>query len=256
MPAGPPPKAAQTETGPVHFCDTQSAATSDPANVPTKAAPFDYAKVSETQFYRMAPTPDVDRGPIADAAIQQQPTWTPPHTIPRPPWIHQFTRGNFYRHDRYGQVRFLSLIEDESRETQCKMMQWDERRGTTIDVVLPARELWSVASTGILLNPTLRSLPRIEYFTDAPITDDQQYVQCDDVELLPGTMLLAAHNFNVQGDQASCMGGQYQETNDDLEKGVLEVRTGDLVRYNSKTKYPNICFGRTHQEHIRHSTDG
>ena len=56
-------------------------------------------------------------------------------------------------------------------------------------------------------------------------------------------MLLAAHNFNVQGDQASCMGSQYQEVNDDLEKGVLEVRTGDLVRYNSKTKYPNICLG-------------
>ena len=157
--------------------------------------------------------------------------------------MHQFIRGNLYRHDVYGQVRFLSLIQDETRETYCKMMQWDERRKTTINVNLPARELWPVASTGILSNPTMRSLPRIQYFTDEPIADDQQLVQRDDVESLPGTMLRAAHNFNVQGDRASCMGGQYQELNDDLEKGVLEVRTGDLVRFNSKTKYPNICLG-------------
>ncbi len=87
------------------------------------------------------------------------------------------------------------------------MMQWNDLRGTTIDVTLPARELWSVASTGILLNPTMRTLPRMVYFTDAPITDDQQYVQCNDNQLIPGTMLLAASNFNVQGDEESCMGG-------------------------------------------------
>ena len=56
-------------------------------------------------------------------------------------------------------------------------------------------------------------------------------------------MLLAASNFNVQGDEESCMGGQYQEINYDIEKSVLEVRTGDLVRFNSKTLYPNICLG-------------
>ena len=203
MPSGPPPKAVQTAEGPVYFCDSQNSATSDPANVPTKAPPFDL-KLHQTQYYKMAATPDVDRGPTADAAIQQQPTWTPSQSIPRPPWITQFVRGNFCRHDKYGQVRFLALIEDESQETQCAMMQWNDLRGSLCELSLPAREVQYTASTGIAEKPTLRTLPRTVYFTDAPITDDHQYVQYDDDRLTPGTMLLAAGNFNVEGDAESC----------------------------------------------------
>ncbi len=115
------------------------------------------------------------------------------------------------------------------------MMQWNDLRDVLQDVTLPAQEVQYTASTGIAEKPTLRTLPRAVYFTDAPITDDHQYVQYDDDRLTPGTMLLAAGNFNVEGDAESCTGGQYQEINYELERSVLEVRRGDLVGFTSKT---------------------
>ncbi len=87
VPAGPLPKAIQTGTGPVYLHETGNAATADPANVPTKAAPFNYVTASETQcYYRMGPPPDVDRGSTHDAATRP-PTWTSTNAIPRPPCI-------------------------------------------------------------------------------------------------------------------------------------------------------------------------
>ena len=116
-------------------------------------------------------------------------------------------------------------------------------REVLYELNLPAREVQYTVSTGIAEKPTLRTLPRTVYFTDAPITDDHQYVQYDDERLKPGTMLLAAGNFNVEGDTASCAEGQYQEVNHELGRSVLEIRRGDLVRFTSKTTLPNICLG-------------
>jgi len=56
-------------------------------------------------------------------------------------------------------------------------------------------------------------------------------------------MLIATQNFNVQGEPESCVGGLYQEVDQNLEKGVLEVRKGDLVRFNSTTNYAHLCLG-------------
>ena len=110
VPAAPLPKAIQTGAGPVYLHETGNAATADPANVPTKAAPFNYVTASETQcYYRMGPPPDVDRGSTHDAATQP-PTWTSTNTIPRPPCIFEFVHGHFYQHDHCGQVRFLKQI--------------------------------------------------------------------------------------------------------------------------------------------------
>ena len=68
-------------------------------------------------------------------------------------------------------------------------------------------------------------------------------MQQDDAGLTPGTMLHAIANFNIEGDPASCMGGQYQQRNVELDRNVLEVRRGDLVRFMNKTKHPDLCFG-------------
>ncbi len=219
VPAAPLPKAIQTGAGPVYLHETGNAATADPANVPTKAAPFNYVTASETQcYYRMGPPPDVDRGSTHDAATQP-PTWTSTNTIPRPPRIFEFIHGYFYQHDHCGQVRFLKLLLDLNRETRCRVMQWHDVRKTTVTIDLPTRELWPGTSTGILMNPTARKLPRVRYFTDEPITEDQRQSQRDDPELRPGTMLIATQNFNVQGEPESCMGGIYQEVDQNLEKG-------------------------------------
>ena len=122
-------------------------------------------------------------------------------------------------------------------------MQWHDVRKTTVTIDLPTRELWPGTSTGILMNPTARKLPRVRYFTDEPITEDQRQSQRDDPELRPGTMLIATQNFNVQGEPESCMGGIYQEVDQNLEKGVLEVRKGDLIRFNGTTDYAHLCVG-------------
>ncbi len=95
-PNGPPPRVVRTAEGPVYFCDRDEPATSDPANIPTREPPPSL-KSHQTQYYKIGATPDVDRGPPVDAAIQQ-PKWTPPPPKPSSPTIMQFVRGNVYQH--------------------------------------------------------------------------------------------------------------------------------------------------------------
>ncbi len=98
-------------------------------------------------------------------------------------------------------------------------------------------------ATGIAEKPTETGRPRIMHYTDAPVMDNQPYVQQNDAGLTPGTMLHATGNFNVEDDHASCVGGQYQRRNHEFERNVLEIRRGDLARFMNKTKHPDLCYG-------------